>query len=51
MGVAYLGEDSTDNANGLFRVGAHNITTQTEGTYRFEFNLQTKKINIYSMSA
>lgn len=51
MGVAYLGEDSTDNANGLFRVGDHNITTQTEGTYRFEFNLQTKKINIYSMSA
>lgn len=51
MGVDYLGEDSADNKNSLFRIGARNITTQTAGTYRFEFNLETMKINIYAVAA
>lgn len=51
MNVTYLGEDSTDNVNNLFRVGNWNITTKTAGTYRFVFDLSTNKINIYSATA
>ena len=51
MGVKYLGEDTADNANSLFRVGNNNITTQTAGTYRFVFDLETEKINIYKVES
>lgn len=51
MGVAYLGEDAADNVNSQFRVGSNNITTQTAGTYRFVFDLETEKINIYKVEA
>ena len=47
LGVEYLGTDTIENVNSLFRRYPYKLATQTAGTYRFVFDLKTKEINIY----
>lgn len=50
LGAEYLGSDTIENVNSLFRRYPYKLATQTAGTYRFVFDLETKEINIYDAS-
>ena len=52
IGAGALGEDAADNANALFRPETGgNLTSTTAGTYRFVYDLNTGKLNIYEVTA
>lgn len=52
IGAGALGEDAADNANALFRPETgNNLTSTTAGTYRFVYDLNTGKLNIYKVTA
>ena len=52
IGAGALGEDAADNANALFRPETGgNLTSTTAGTYRFVYDLNTDKLNIYEVTA
>ena len=52
LGAGALGEDAADNANALFRPETGgNLTSTTAGTYRFVYDLNTGKLNIYEVTA
>ena len=52
IGAGALGEDAADNANALFRPETgSNLTSTTAGTYRFVYDLNTGKLNIYEVTA
>lgn len=52
LGAGALGDDAADNANALFRPETgNNLTSTTAGTYRFVYDLNTGKLNIYKVTA
>lgn len=52
IGAGALGEDAADNANALFRPETgNNLTSTTAGTYRFVYDFNTGKLNIYKVTA
>lgn len=52
IGAGALGDDAADNANALFRPETgNNLTSTTAGTYRFVYDLNTGKLNIYKVTA
>ena len=52
LGAGALGDDAADNANALFRPETgNNLTSTTAGTYRFVYDFNTGKLNIYKVTA